>query len=58
MGSMLNHKPDLVIHQATVTNVGICKYLVAACLQVKVSLPGLEQLPKKFLILRRKKRNQ
>ena len=26
---------------------GICKHLVAACLQVKVSLPGLEQLPKK-----------
>ena len=58
MGSMLNHKPGLVIHQATVTNVGICKHLGAACLQVKVSLPGLEQLPKKFLILRRKKRNQ
>jgi hypothetical protein len=37
---------------------GICKHLVAACLQVKISLPGLEQLPKKFKILRRKKRNQ
>jgi hypothetical protein len=48
MGSMLNLKPGLVIHQATVTNVGICKHLVAACLQVKVSLPGLEQLPKNF----------
>ena len=30
---------------------GICKHLVAACLQVKVSLPGLEQLPKKFIPL-------
>jgi hypothetical protein len=37
---------------------GICKHLVVACLQVKVSLPGLEQLPKKFIVLRRKKRNQ
>ena len=37
---------------------GICKNLVAACLQVKVSLPGLEQSPKKFIVLRRKKRNQ
>ncbi len=26
---------------------GLCKHLVAACLQVKISLPGLEQLPKK-----------
>ena len=31
---------------------------MAACLQVKISLPGLEQLPKRFKILRRKKRNK
>jgi hypothetical protein len=36
---------------------GVCKHLVAACLQNKISLPGLEQLPKKFKLLRRKKRN-
>ena len=36
---------------------GVCKHLVAACLQNKISLPGLEQLPKKFKLVRRKKRN-
>jgi hypothetical protein len=37
---------------------GICKHLVAACLQVKISLSGLEKLSKKLKLLRRKKRNQ
>jgi uncharacterized Zn finger protein len=34
---------------------GVCKHLVAACLKLKIYLPGLVQLPKKFMVIRRKK---
>ena len=37
---------------------GVCKHLVAACLKIKVFLPGLVQLPKKFQIIRRRKNRQ
>jgi uncharacterized Zn finger protein len=34
---------------------GVCKHLIAACIQTRSNLPGLVQLPKKFKIVRRKK---
>jgi hypothetical protein len=34
---------------------GVCKHLIAACIQTRSNLPGLAQLPKKFKIVRRKK---
>ena len=37
---------------------GVCKHLVAACMQNNVSLPGMVQLPKRFQVVRRRnKRN-
>ena len=37
---------------------GVCKHLVAACLKLQTQLPGLVQLPKQFIIIRRHKRRQ
>jgi hypothetical protein len=34
---------------------GVFKHLVAACLKQKINLPGLVQLPKKFMTIRRKR---
>ena len=37
---------------------GVCKHLVAACMQNNIGLPGMVQLPKRFLVVRRRnKRN-
>ena len=37
---------------------GVCKHLIAACMQQEISLPGLVQLPAKFKIIRRKKNRE
>ncbi len=37
---------------------GICKHLIAACIQNNISLPGLLQMPKRFQIIRRRKVRQ
>jgi hypothetical protein len=35
---------------------GVCKHLIAACMLNNISLPGMAELPKKFLVLRRRQK--
>ena len=37
---------------------GVCKHLIAACMLNNISLPGMAELPKKFLVLRRRQKGQ
>jgi hypothetical protein len=33
---------------------GVCKHLIAACMLNNISLPGMTEMPKKFLVIRRR----
>jgi hypothetical protein len=35
---------------------GVCKHLIAACMLNNISLPGMAELPKKILVLRRRQK--